>query len=107
MKINEIKLCGKNSLEIETEIKFHIAAARALNTDLFNIYFDSNESKNISGHMSSALKILRAEKKAGKILLFIAANELSNQSTEAAYLINKYPYISTADIKENSFIIKI
>ena len=90
------------SAVLETEIMFSVASARAQGIDFLKIDTKAGGVKN------AAEKLLRQLKKQGRIQLFVDAGELRGSSTEAQYLINKYP--DALDVFENgeeAIIVKI
>ena len=93
------------SSAIETEIMFSVASARAQGMEILKIDFSANDGDGVA---STVAKQLRALKKEGRIQLFVSTDAIHGSSTEAQYLVNKYPNI--ADIlkeEEKAIIVKI
>ena len=87
---------------LETEVMFSVASARAQGIEFLKI--DTKES----GVKNAVAKVLRQLKKQGRIQLFVDASELRGSSTEAQYLINKYPdAIDVFENGEEAVIVKI
>ena len=74
--------------ELETEIMFSVASARAQTIDFVKLELSDDGEQKIK---VSAVKLLKTLKKQGRIQLYIDSQELRGSSTEAQYLANKYP----------------
>ena len=84
MKI--IELSCNNSAELDTEIRFNIAAERSKGEELvrFDIKSDSD------ARLRLATKILRRMKSEGAVQVFAPRDSFISEDTEASYIINKY-----------------
>ena len=99
MKYKTIKLLGNNSQELSTEAAFEIAVAKADGEEL--IKFNAQDSEDDASYtatkkIAALKKILRSMKESRKIQFYATAESFDKSSTEAVFLINKYP-----DILEN------
>lgn len=91
--------------DLETEIMFSIASARAQKIDFVQLELSDDNEQKIK---VNAVKLLKLLKKQGRIQLFIDSDELRGSSTEAQYLANKYPDAYDAfNNGEKAIIIKI
>ena len=90
-----MKICT-NTLEsfsgelLTTEIRFHIASARATGCDLVCLRSDKALAEE-GREIQAILKNLRALKKEGKIDFFADSISFKNSSAEAGYVMNKFP----------------
>lgn len=94
--------------DIDTEIKFAVATARAENKAI--VRFDINDDTESNKCYSSALRILRKMKSAGKLQFIAIPTSFSNSDTEAEFLKNKYPQALEEALSvsgENYIIVKI
>ena len=78
-----------NYESLHTEILFRIAEAKARSCRLisFNMPVDKDRL------LADACRVLKEAKKKGKVQLFAIPSDFERQTTEAKYLINKYPDI--------------
>ncbi len=85
-----IEIKSIRTADLDTEIKFSIASARADNLELlrFDIRRDAEEFLK---SYNSALRVLKRMKTAGQIQFFATPSSFSNSNPEAEFLINKYP----------------
>ena len=93
------------SEQTDTEIRFVIASARALDKELINFKIKNEAEDNLK---LIFIKHLKAVKKQGKIDFFATKEDFAEHKAEASYLINKFPevsdIISTGDF---GFIVKL
>ena len=99
MKYKTIKLTGNNSQQLNTEAAFEIAVAKADGAEL--VRFDIQDSPDETGYstrkkVSALEKIMRSMKESRKIQFYATNESFTKSSTEAVFLINKYP-----DVFEN------
>lgn len=87
MIFKKINLCVENSDSTATEIMFEIAGARADGIELIRFNILDPTDKILSG----VIKLLKEMKRKGMIQFFASAKSFSDNTTEANYLINKYP----------------
>jgi predicted transcriptional regulator len=102
------ELTGKSVEEMTTEIRFFIASCKVKSIDVFKlnikkIFKEEREEKRIA----SVSRILYTVKREGLIQLYIQTNDLKDDSTEAAYINNKYPEIRECCTENEDFIIKL
>ena len=91
--------------QIDTEIRFVIASARACGKELIHFKFKTESAGKFD---EIAIKQLRAIKKQGKIDFFASEASFSENNAEASYLKNKFPEVADLIGSENSyFIVKI
>ena len=98
MKYKTIKLLGNNSQELNTELAFEIAVAKADGEELikFDVQDSDDAAYTATKKLSTIKKLLRTMKDGRKIQFYASADSFEKSSTEAVFLINKYP-----DIIEN------
>ena len=99
MKYKTIKLLGNNSQELSTEAAFEIAVAKADAEELIKFIVqdsDDDASYTAAKKIAALKKILRSMKENRKIQFYATSDSFEKSSTEAVFLINKYP-----DIHEN------
>jgi len=85
---------------LHTEILFRIAEAKAKSIQLIEFELLSDKPKFIS----DIIRVLKAAKKKNKIQLYASIDDFVLQTTEAKYLLNKYPNILN-DMPENKMLI--
>lgn len=73
--------------EAETETLFVIAAARADGASLVRLDFPGETARTVP----AAKKALRALKRRGGIQMFAERSDFEDGSTEAVFLLNKFP----------------
>lgn len=89
-------LTGKAKRELDTEIRFLCASARADGAEL--VCFAIDEDSDNKGHVSSVKSILSAMKKENLIQFFVTGDRLDGRTVEADFLSNKYgEYIASSD----------
>jgi len=108
MELITWELTGKSVNEMTTEIRFFIATASVKRVDVFKlkikkVFSDEREAKRFA----SIKRILQTVKRDGLIQLYIHSDELSGNTTEAAYITNKYPDMCVSDEDNNGFIVKL
>ena len=92
MNIVTNELTGHTRDLLTTEILFFIASARATNSDLIKIKIKSDDTNPITEQKISEINgILKSVKRRKLIQLFVTSEQFESQSTEIAYLLNKYP----------------
>ena len=90
--------------QIETELRFVIASARALGNELIYLKVESEDDSVLD---TIILKQLKAIKRQGKIDFFADKNSFSSLNAEASYLTNKFPHITEHIDDSIFFIIKL
>ena len=108
MKITVNEITGKTYEQMKTELMFFIASAKSLGYELIrlNIEATGDERKDAARSRSLA-RLLASVKRGGFIELYIKAEALSDDSTEAEYLRNKYPEITAERDSSSSYILKL
>lgn len=90
MIFKTIEIESDRPIDIDTEIKFSIATARADKTELLR--FDVKRDEESSGRtFNSAVKVLKKMKNQGHIQFIATPKSFANANAEAEFLINKYP----------------
>ena len=92
-----------------TELRFNIAAARAEKAELVMLELTTAEERSRRRRYTSVIFRLRQLKREGVIQFFAEESNFAEGSTEADYLLNKYPELAeVASIaKEGSYRIII
>ncbi len=108
MELITHELTGRTVTELTTEIKFFVASNKVIGNDVFKlnikkIFSGERESKRFA----SISRILCAVKREGLIQLYIHSSDIGGNSTEAAYINNKYPNLVKECTGNEGFIIKL
>ena len=85
---------GETPNDLKTELMFELASARAEKCELVKLnvaHSDLTAKKNVS----AVLKVLKGMKASGRIQFFATNESFETHSTEAVFLMNKYPDIFT------------
>ena len=91
--------------EVDTELRFVIASARATGNELLYLRAESEEDSKIGMTLHKHLKTMKRE---GKIDFFADRVAFSSQNAQASYLINKFPNVTECiDSAPFFFIIKL
>lgn len=95
MQYKTINFKGKEPCEIITEAMFEIACARADGEELVKFILPTEESAGAfyKKNISELLKTLKKMKSAGLIQFFATQASFTEATTEAVFLINKYPMV--------------
>lgn len=98
---------AEKKVNIETEILFAIAEARTNKVDLIRVDLGIATDATVSHRATVGKRYLRAMKKAGKIQAFVHSDELSENTTDCIYILNKYPTLTkdAANTEDRSFFI--
>ena len=102
----------KNVTDSMIEVRFAVASARASSDEILRVELeiDDNE-KSRAKRISNLTKILKQLKEEKLIQFFASKNSFSDSSTEAKFLLNKYPELfKSIDIENEAidfFYIKI
>ena len=98
------KIISATNSELETEIAFYVASARAEKAEIIKLVIPSEAERFVT----VSKRILRSLKREARIQLFEEAKNLNSDTTEARYLRNKYPMIVESQIEEEpSIIVKL
>jgi len=91
--------------QVDTELRFVIASARANGNELLHLKLDCEEDSKIALTLHKQLKTMKRE---GKIDFFADKEAFSTQNAQASYLINKFPKVTESiDSAIFFFIIKL
>lgn len=101
----EIELAGACYVELNTEIRFLIADARACGIELLR--FALHDGDTTSRILNCAARVLRAMMRSELIQFFITDKELAGGSTEAEFLANKYGSLLNASLTGPALYVKI
>ena len=97
-----LKKCILEHMELDylmTELRFNIAAARAEGVELVMLELTTAEERSRRRRYVSVLFRLRQLKREGIIQFFASEDDFADNTTEAVYLLNKYPELSeTANV---------
>ena len=95
-----VRLKEKTALSCLTEMMYEIASARAEGIGLIRLLIadDSTDNKKI---LSSIIRRLKQMKQGNQIQLFVTPDAFSKGTTEAVFLVNKYPEISISNLELN------
>ena len=109
MKFQTTKLSGSNISELETEIRYYVATARADGAQL--IRFDLTHfgsEKEDSRIMSCATRVLRRIKNERIIQFFLPKTSVGGVGAESDYLLNKYyDFVTAEDAGDSSVFVKM
>lgn len=92
-----LKKCLLEHMDLEylmTELRFNIAAARAEKTELLMLELITEEERSRRRRYTSVLFRLRQLKREGVIQFFATEDDFADNTTEADYLLNKYPELA-------------
>lgn len=97
-----IQLNSRLYASIRTEIMYEIASAHVAGIELLRINIKKDEQGVLHKRaMTSLIRCLKSMKSAGTIQFFATAESFEQGSTEAQFLINKYPETFTTLPKES------
>ena len=77
-----------------TELRFNIAAARAERKELIKLQLTEDDARRRCREYTSVLVRLRQLRREGVIQFFASETDFADGTTEAVYLLNKYPELS-------------
>ena len=104
MSLKTFKIISSTNSELETEIPFYVASARAEKAEIIKLVIPVESER----FLTVAKRILRSLKRESRIQLFEEAKNLKSDTTEARYLRNKYPMIAASQMEEEpSIIVKL
>ena len=83
-----------SSRELERLALYYIADARSRSLSLYQFELHAVDSVQLNGAIAKLARLFHRLKKEGKLSVFVRADELGGGSTEAEYLINRFPYLS-------------
>ncbi len=94
MDLKRISLDYMKPDYLMTELRFNIAAARAERMELIHLELAADDDRLRRREYTSVLVRLRQLKREGVIQFFAAEDDFAGSTTEAVYLLNKYPELS-------------
>ena len=104
MSQKTFNIVSKTNSELEIELAFCIATARAENAEIVKLVIPSDTERFVQ----NSKKILRALKRDGRVQLFEDVEKLTSDTTEARYLRNKYPdIVSSCEGDSLAIIVKL
>ena len=105
----EFRLDGTCRAELDTEVRFNIAGARADKAELVRLDLPFTEDeRNNSRLICCLIKVLRAMMREGGIQFYVSDDGFAASSTEAAFLENKYhAYILPSDAEHKYIYVKM
>jgi hypothetical protein len=75
-----------------TELNYYIASARADKADLVSfVYAEGMTEETKAKLMQNVSKSLRRIRAQGRLDFFVSGNDFNESSTEAQYVLNKFP----------------
>jgi len=96
-----VELKGNTQTELNTELRFCIAGARADNSELVSVSFENQEID------SMVKRILNKLKREGLIQFYVAYPDINARKTESEYLINKYQKVISAENRSVNYYVKL
>ncbi len=85
-----VEIMANRPIDVDTEIKFAIASARADKKELLR--FDiKREDEDFQKTFNTITRVLKRMKSAGQIQFIATPKSFDNSNAEAEFLINKYP----------------
>ena len=99
MEYRRFDIQGNDADTLYTEILYALAVARTEGESLVRLVITPEEDTDAGKLSLAAARHLRRLKKEKKIGVFVLSAELSSDSTEAAYLLNKYPSLDKEGIE--------
>ena len=104
MKYKTIQLIETDNRSLATELTFELAVARADGVELLKVSLPCGIDDTYK-KIATLTKLLRGMKDAKKIQFFATHENFRSSSTEAVFLINKYPEIfENMQENEDTFI---
>lgn len=92
MSYKEINLQNYSAKEIKTEIMFEVVSERVSGTELLKINIrKADDERTYLRAVATVHRMLKQMKQRGAIQFFATPKSFSENSTEAKYLLNKYP----------------
>ena len=109
MVYSEYKLQSTNIDDLDTEIRFAVASAKADGCRLIKLYFEKRELEKDNRKLSASIKkILRVMIQGSLMYFYLNKRGSETGSTEYEFLMNKYPeYVSFDNDNEVVFYISV
>ncbi len=105
----EFLLSGSGLADLDTEIRFNIANARAESAEIvrLSLALGANEHDNMRKE-NCLIKILRSMMRAGLIQFYVSDEDFEEGSTAAEFMLNKYSrFISGSPTGYRYFYVKM
>lgn len=103
--LNHIQLVGQNRIELNTELRFIFASAKVDGVEILKIDLPTlNNDKDNARLNGCVIKVLRTLKKENVIEFYVNREGFAANSTEAIYLLNKFPEYINGDLSDTSSI---
>ncbi len=104
MNYRSFELAALTNFELENEIAFCIASARAEGVEIVKFIFTEDRERLLP----TAQKILRSLKRKGRVEFFELAEHLKSDTTEARFFRNKYTdFVNGCILEKRTLIIKL
>lgn len=101
-------LSGECQADLNTEIRYLLAAARVDGLDLVRLDFPKGDSEKDSSRIACCvIKVMRAVKRDGCIQFYVNKEGFAQGSTEASYLMNKFSTYIDFDEGDNYLYIRL
>ncbi len=101
----DFRLDGTCRAELDTEVKFNIAGARAEKIELVRLDLPLTEDeRNNSRLLCCLIKVLRTMMRNGTIQFYVTDDGFSASTTEAEFLDNKYHGLIVPSNSEYKYI---
>lgn len=94
MPYRRFDINGRDTDTLYTELLYAIAVAKTEGASLLRLVLFCEEEINGERLALAEGKHLRRLKREGRIRLFVYADAIGEDTTEAAYLLNKYPTLA-------------
>ncbi len=111
MKYKNYRLTSETGSSVSTELMFEIASARVSGIELIRFELPKNDEKRAGKLRAAVLRILRMMKGRGQIQFFATEDAFSSSTTEAQFLLNKYPELteefSAVDAEAHRIYVKL
>lgn len=101
-------LDGSCKKDFDTEIRFDIASARYDGCDLVMLSFINDDSEEENTRLLSCItRVLSSLKKAGNIKFFVKPSQMLERTTEAEYIVNKFPELTNVRAEYTDIYVKL
>ena len=102
MEYRRFDIQGNDADTLYTEILYAVAVAKTEGKELIRLVIRPKEDADPEKVSVAAQKHLRRLKREKKIDVCVRTADLLSESTEAAYLLNKYPLLEKEDVAEEA-----
>ena len=110
MKFSTCMLKETTKKELNTEFMFTLATARVDAVEILLLDFSPCEDRKVFARThNQTIKMLRAQIQKGSVEFFVTKEGFEKSTTEAFYLINKFPELSSIvpSLSSNAIIARI